>query len=287
MSFDLVLARYDEGGTNSPKAPGVLAELHRAAELALAPDAVSAVHDDGFEVELEMGSGSVNARHAVFQVAEFGKRDIRLIYDLARAGDMVLILEGGNPRVILTDPKQRPNLPRDWVGEQESTPVATSAAHLGRLMHKALAEPEAYRSRVAQSYDKHSSQPLNSAPWKSSNYRDRVVYVQARRRERPITQLNKYFKHYDSLYKAGGADLPRGGFLGGFGWIVQLPSAELFYGFATQGDHEGWMKTVRSFASAEARLVGWIEGEGERFVCDDGRSFPLTECACRPQTAED
>jgi hypothetical protein len=47
------------------------------------------------------------------------------------------------------------------------------------------------------------------------------------------------------------------------------------------------MNVLKSFASAEGRSIGIIEGDGERFVCDDGRSFALSECACRPMTVDD
>jgi hypothetical protein len=47
------------------------------------------------------------------------------------------------------------------------------------------------------------------------------------------------------------------------------------------GQHQLWMRSLNEFASAEGRLIGTIEGNGERFVCGDGRSFPLGDCTCK------
>jgi hypothetical protein len=287
VSFDLVLARFDKGRDESPKHPGVLTDLLHAAQNAVSPDSIVSAGDDGFGVELEAGSGSVHPSNAVFQFDKLGKRDLRLIYDIATAGDMVVIVEGGKYPAILTDPRQRQNLPPDWAGDEELTPVAKSATHLGQLIRGALDAHEAYQSRVARIYDQPAREPLNPTPWRSIDPEERVVYVQVRPRERSITQLNRSHKYYRNEFRPRDVGLPKSSTVGGFGSIIQLPSGERFYGFTTSGDHEGWMNSLRAFAGAEGRLIGTIEGDGERFACEDGRIFALSECTYRPMTVDD
>jgi hypothetical protein len=68
---------------------------------------------DNFELELGDASGTACASHAHFQVGELGHRALKAIYAVAKAGDMVIIVEGSDVPVILTAPHQRHNLRRN------------------------------------------------------------------------------------------------------------------------------------------------------------------------------
>jgi hypothetical protein len=295
MGFEIVLARFDEKGGDSPKHPAVQADLLRAAQGVVAGKGTISLEAGGFVVQLDQCSGQVRANHASFECEAPGRREMRLIYEIARTGDMVVMLEGGKYRAILTDARQRGRLPADWIGDDEETPTATSPTHLATLMRGALEVQGSFRERVAQTYQPAGpSATLNPSPWRAVDPRRRVYYLQARRRERPITLFNRWFKYYEAQVLPRATDLleagilvPAGGTMWGFEWTVSLPSGESFYGFASHGDHEGWLSTLRAFAEEEGRILAAFEGEGERFVCDDGRTYLRGEYSYRPQTADD
>src|SRR4029079_15653507 len=102
---------------------------------------------------------------------------------------------------------------------------------------------------------------------------------QARRRERPISLFNRHNKFLDRQLAAfpNDLDMPACGALWGLSWLVELPFGEVFYGFATEGDHEGGLNSLNAFARAEGRLVGFIEGEAGSFLSSDGRTVPVGE----------
>jgi SMI1 / KNR4 family (SUKH-1) len=171
---------------------------------------------------------------------------------------------------------------RETLREDGRAPLAASATHLDEQVQGAVDEHEAYGHKVGPIDVDFAQEPIDPSPWRALNPENRVVYVQARRRERPRTQWNRWNKHYANEFEPRGIGLPTRGSIGGFSWTIQLPSGERFYAFSTHGDHECWMNAINAFASAEGRLIGTIEGNGERFVLDDGRTFPLSETSCEP-----
>lgn len=60
------------------------------------------------------------------------------------------------------------------------------------------------------------------------------------------------------------------------GCRVFLPDGSAFYGLSYWNDIEGWRKNVEEGAKALGLKLAWIEGE--EFVVEDGRRFPISDC---------
>src|SRR5262249_55499443 len=153
-----------------------------------------------FKVELEDGVGIVHASHAVFQLQELEKRTLRVLYEIAKAGDVFVRVEGGQHQAILTNSRQRQNLPPDWIGADDSTPLAKTPSQLGQLIRGAVDAHESYRRKVVSIYDEQSPQSIDPTPWSTLNPEERVIYLQARRRERCITQTNRSEKYFVGVF---------------------------------------------------------------------------------------
>ncbi|HMP08696.1 MAG TPA: hypothetical protein PJ982_20305 [Lacipirellulaceae bacterium] len=287
MSFDLGLQRFGEGGKCAPKHTEVLEDMLAATRAAIDSEGsdcwIGSEEPNAFNVEMPGAQGTVKPDHALFQVQELDETTLRVIHAIAKTGDMAVMVEGGHYKAVLTDSKQRENLPSDWISKNDAIPVATTPKRLGQLIRSAFDAAEAYRQKVISSYD--DTEPLDPSPWGVTDPSERLLYVQARRREKAITQLNHCFKHYRHEFLPGRVGLPAAGGSRGFGWSVRLPTGELFYGIMSSGDHAGWARVIKAFASSEDRLTATVEGD--RFVLDDGRSFPLNECEPRRLTDED
>jgi hypothetical protein len=285
------MQRFDESGDGAPKHAGVVEDMLRAARAAIPADAaeyaVERCRSDGFEVALVAGTGTVYAEHAAFQLQDLREPDLRVVHAIASAGDMTIIIEGGPYKVILTDPKQLDRLPDGWAEASDPTPIAATVAQFVQLLRSVFDGHELYRQKVVGLYAE--AGPADPSPWTTGDPEHRIIYIESRNRERAITQQNRLFKFYDKTVVPERNGMYVEGSCGGFSWVVELPSGEQFYGFRTRGDHDGWMRVFKAFVAVEDRLIGTIEG-GEsgkgRFVCDDGRIFPLSECTCKVLTED-
>lgn len=121
MSAELYLQRFDPSGGDDPKRPGILADLASLARRVLADEGVPNVAvtttPDGelVTIDLEGGTAELHKAHGMFPMSALDKIGLRLAFELASEGDMVLIAEGGKYRAILSDPRQREALPPDWI----------------------------------------------------------------------------------------------------------------------------------------------------------------------------
>jgi|GEM_PF-5845719 len=138
MSFEIMLARFGPSGEEVPKHRMVLRELECIARdltgKAGEEDAVFPRADGAsFDIDLSGGTATVGPAVAQFPIQELDPLTLRVVFEIARAGDMAIITEGGDYSAVLTDPAQRPRLPEVW-RDGSATPVCTSPEHLERLL---------------------------------------------------------------------------------------------------------------------------------------------------------
>jgi hypothetical protein len=153
MSIELYLARFDPSGGDAPKHPNVLQELVRVArcvtEKAGEADAVSVAADGAsFDIELPGGTGTVHPTFAQIPIAELDALTLEAVFEIARAGDMVVITEGGTYPTILTSTAQRARLPRDWQDAKQA-PVCDSVDQLKHLLQDWYAPHKQYAEQLS------------------------------------------------------------------------------------------------------------------------------------------
>src|SRR5262245_37395397 len=167
MSFEIMLARFGPSGEEVPKHPNVLRDLERIArELtgkAGEEDAFSLAADGGsFDIDLPGGTATVGPTFAQFPIQELDPLTLRVVFEIARAGDMAIMTEGGDNPAILTDPAQRPRLPEVW-RDGSATPVCTSPEHLGQLLQGWYQRQTGYAARAFSDVKEGTPAPVASS----------------------------------------------------------------------------------------------------------------------------
>ena len=158
MSFDIFLAHFQNGETAPADRAAVLAVLHQQThDSADSYGFYNVGFCDGSDVEfsakeLEIDTGA-EFSNCAFHLRDFSPEVITFVYQVAVAGDMVIINAQGrdddpkNPLTILVDESQRAHLPEELGGAR----FAESAESLGNLLGASVGEWQAYRDRVVGS----------------------------------------------------------------------------------------------------------------------------------------
>lgn len=285
MSAELYLQRFDPSSDDGPKGPGILAELTSLAGRVLADegrsdvDVETAADGETITIDLDGGAAELHATHGSFPMAALDKAGMRLAFELAREGDMVIVLEGGKYRAILTDPRQWDALPPDWIEDRARAPVCRSAAELEVLLGDWFGVHRRYADRMRQHLNERAGPPAGSVPGTQPHQRREYIYVQAKPLETAIKHLRSASKYYLTAYHAGEQGVPKSGAIGGTSWRLETPTGDAFYAIWVSGDKAAWQEMVRNYARSTHRAVGRIVN-GDEFVLDDGRSFPLSACTC-------
>lgn len=284
MSAELCLQRFDPSRDDGPKRPGILADLASLARRVLADegraedvDVETAADGESFTIEFDGGAAEVHATHGFFPQAALDKAGIRLAFELAREGDMAIVIEGGKYRAILTDPRQWDALPPDWIEDQAQAPVCRSAAELETLLGDWFGVHGRYADQLRRELSERAAPPAGAVPGTQPDERREYIYVQAKPRETAIRHLRAASKYYRLAYEAGAQGVPMSGAIGGTSWRLEAPTKDAFYALWVSGDKPAWWEMVRSYARSSNRAIGRIVN-GDRFVLDDGRSFPLSAC---------
>src|SRR5665213_359890 len=160
MAFELFLVRFDGDGLKSADTHLVLEQLRRTA-LAIVPAddpycEVGEIEPDHIDIELRDGQVNVRADCVTFRLQQLRSDMIPLIYELAKAGDMTIVYEGGSPHVVLTDPRQSERMPPNWC--EANPPVCRSAQDLESLFASSIAGYSQMRPAPATSCNEWSHQ---------------------------------------------------------------------------------------------------------------------------------
>ena len=155
MGIELILARFGEDSEEAEQAD-VLKKVAKSARTTLRrlkrPDIDLDVADDALVVELPGGAGEIYADHAVFPVQELDGLTVEVVFAVAKAGDFVLLPEGGEYPAILVRPAQRRHLPdEDWK-RKEVSPICRSPDELAQLLECWFRENSEYRERAVKRF---------------------------------------------------------------------------------------------------------------------------------------
>jgi hypothetical protein len=184
-----------------------------------------------------------------------------LMFEIARTGDMSLILPGG---IVLTDPGQATRVPDTWQETKNivSCDSATELKYWARNLQIDIAPED-------RGYGFDNVQPVPG----TCPRRARPVYIEAKPKESAGQHQRKVYRHKRRRPDAPGR--PERGLLLAEFWQLDTPAGQRFFAYSYGG--VGWMDYLRDFAGSEERMMGSIVNF-ETFVQDDGQRFPLSAC---------
>jgi len=151
LSFDVFLQRFDDGESLEVDRRPVL-EVLTAAKYR-GPDQFGfyvVVFPDGVDVEFSAEGLESDERftHCAFHIRGFGEGLMKFIFDVARAGDMVIIpAMQGNPLLLVSE-EQKKKVPADVRENFQSIVVVSSPAELGAMLSGGFEGWSAYRDHV-------------------------------------------------------------------------------------------------------------------------------------------
>ncbi len=155
MGIELIVARFGEGGEESEPsktiqhlAKSARSTLRRLNRLDIDLD----VSADTLVVDLPGGAAEIYADHAIFPIQELDPLTVEVVFALAKAGDFVVLPEGGQYPAILFRPTQRRRLPEvDWK-RKEASPVCRSPDELAQLLEGWFRENAEFRARAVKRF---------------------------------------------------------------------------------------------------------------------------------------
>jgi len=278
------LYRFDRSDNEVPRHPDVLRDLLQVAEShlkSLGPKARltkgnvrfgKASETWAFEMSFPLGEAEVFASHARIRLYDLDLPTARLLFEIARAGDMSFIKIVNIERaVIFTDHSQIARAPEGWIEATKSPIVCQSAAELMPLLRRALGVDMPPEKRVMV-----SGEPT-WAPGLRPDFLASFVYVEAKPKETATKQKTKVGKFLRQVNNTGGPHRPESGMMMPEWWRLETPADQSFYVYGFGGDKKNYLALFRDFAASEGRAVGRIVNF-DTFVQDDGRTFPVRAC---------
>ena len=150
MSFDIFLAHYERGeAREAPRAPVLEVLNARSHSPAGGPGAYLVDSGDGTSDELTAGGLETEKpfKSCAFHVRTCTRGVVRLIYEVAIAGQMVILpAMEGNPVIFVAD-AIRDHVPKEML-EGPSAITVASVEDLETVLSEGLAGWKAYRDRV-------------------------------------------------------------------------------------------------------------------------------------------
>jgi hypothetical protein len=275
MSIEIGLQRITTTGSPDP------AVLHKIrcvvqrvlAESNLQDDTTMADDRKSFTVLVPGGTARIHDSFAIFPLTKLDPLWLRIVYSVAKAGDMVV---AGDSLAILTDSAQpRPT----WVSASALVPVCSSPDELRTALEPWLNEQRGYADAMRRELSLEN--PTNSAgqiPGSSETPNLSVIYVELGSGEAIMAFLDSFGRFSRVFRRDNAENKPKSGGHSGTAWLLRTPSSELFTALNVKGDTDWWLNLVRSFASSQSRLLGRISAG--MFVINDGRRFAIDECTC-------
>lgn len=269
MSIEIGLQRIDAADSREPKHASTLGQLRQTVQGVLAEagrldDTTMADDGQSFTVMVPGGTASVYESCAVFPLARLDPFWFRMVYAVARAGDMMVV---GDGLEILTNSTQvRPA----WVSSGEVVPSCSSPDEL-----RVLLEP--WFMRQVHYADEMRRELSQKAEGGSPGPPPDAVYIQLRGNETVLDLLDASGRFYRAAIRDRVTNVPKHGACRGTTWLLCTPAGEVFNALIVKGDKKEWFQLLGNFASSQSRLLGQILN-GETFLVSDGRRFALDEC---------
>ena len=263
MSIEIGLQRIDEAGAAGPRRIGVLGELRQAAQRVLAEAERlddTTVADDGksFTVMVPGGTASVYESCAVFPLVKLDSLWLRMVFAIARTGDMIVV---GDGLEILTDPAQ----PRPaWVPDDKVMPVCSSPDELRLLIDPWHQRISRYADEMRRELSEAGlAKPSERIPGLIEDSQSATIYVQLRSDESTLDLWDASGRFYRVTRRDHSPGVPTLGGKRGSNWLICTPTGEVFNPIIVKGDKEGWLTLLGNFASSQSRLTGRIENGAE------------------------
>ena len=137
MGIELILATFKDESDEAGDSTG----LRRLANAVRGTLRESGGTDEDADVSAEQivvglpgGGAEICSDDARFPIEELDPLTLRVIFEVARTGDMVVLTEGGDYSAIVVDPAQRSRLPYEEWQSESASPVCRSPEELGWLL---------------------------------------------------------------------------------------------------------------------------------------------------------
>jgi hypothetical protein len=289
---DLLLDRFEK---TSPAAGRALVKRLRKAALVVFPKGgrrgtVGTIGGGRFRITLHGGEGTVDAQGAWFDLSEPDFAQVRLIYDLAKAGGMAWLDSWGPTSTIVFDGAALKTLPVEL--RRPKPAVCTSAKHLARMMGVSSKEiaPQAKPDDKpwTRGFDKRSRSKLPGVRLPPDG--ECYIWVQLLPDEGIDLMMKRQGAYVRMGKKQGKLQEPVGGTIG-FNhwddWQIRLPTGEVLVPWHVTGyqsrvnrDHliqatlDAWVAIARDFARSTRRKIATIEN-GKTLVVRGGNRHPI------------
>jgi hypothetical protein len=134
MGIELILGVFNEDDDKRNDAPILerLADVVREAlrQLECEEDGSVETSDEVVFVDLPGGTAEIRANCATFPIQTLDPLTLRVVFEVAKAGDMVIITEGGDYSAIVIDSKQRVHFSDEEWQSEDVTPLCESPKEL-------------------------------------------------------------------------------------------------------------------------------------------------------------
>jgi hypothetical protein len=155
MSFDVYLQRFEGGEPAEADRASVLAALRTVKHTDFDEFGFSIVtFEDGVEVEFSAGGLDSNESftHCAFHIRDLSDKLVKFVFDIAKAGDMVVIPIMEDATVGLVGDAQQNQLPQEMRGDFKVARLQ-SAQELGLLLKGGFETWVGYRADVHRRLD--------------------------------------------------------------------------------------------------------------------------------------
>jgi hypothetical protein len=294
MSAELILARFDPNGSATKEfAMPLLAKTSQRVltELGWDKELVSASpNGETIDIELPGGTAEIHTDHAKFPIDNLDTLTLRLIFEIALAGNFMIITEGGKYAAILLKAEQRAQVPADWHPSKATTPICHSPDELGILLQSWLAAQKDYMTR---SFGERSTSELTSSadelirienrsnisvPGTEPRASGQTVYIEVLGTESPVKHQKRIYGFNDACENPS-VSQPQEGILMSQFWRLITPAGKSFFAYRFGGDIDGWRQSIQRLGVAQGRTIGRIENF-DTFVQVDGNKYPISACDC-------
>lgn len=147
MSIELILSTFQEESDPTRKLPRIARIISRRMQTSGQPATNVESTPETLLVHLPGGTAEIRADDAQFPIQTLDPLTLNILFDVAIAGDMIIITEGGDSDAIVVSPQQRQRLPEEWQPDSAS-PICFSPEELGFLLRPWFREHSEYRNHL-------------------------------------------------------------------------------------------------------------------------------------------